>query len=146
MMKKVFFLSLFVLLSCSRDDNSPETFSIVGTWKITKGEVRDLSTNQITSSTPSGCQSQDTHEFQTNKVISTHYHLSNNNCIGDEIVIINYTLDLKNNKFWYEGEEKYPYLISKLASNELILIDKYGDSNDDGIVDNYKTLYFTRVR
>lgn len=143
-MKKFFLLFLLAILSCSRDDIQSENISIIGTWKLIKSEKKVLSTGVVQTNTPIGCSLQDTHEFQANKVISTHYHLVNNSCVGNEVVTRNYTLDLKNSKFWYEGEENYPYLINKLTETELVIDDKYGDSDDDGVADFYITFYFQK--
>lgn len=142
-MKKIFLpFIVFSVVSCN-NDNDPET-TLTGKWKMYKAEVYKSSTKQTETHIPAGCDLEDTHEFRSTNMTTVNYGMKENVCVPLETITRNYTYDNVTKQFWYEGEETFPYQISKLTQTDMIIEDHMDDSDKDGELDVIKR-YFRRI-
>ncbi|AZA53625.1 lipocalin family protein [Chryseobacterium sp. G0201] len=144
-MKKFFFpFILFSIVSCSSDDevqNSGNKASIIGEWYIEKSEIYRSSNQQIQISFSTDCQKMSTHEFTSSHVFSISYAQNNNTCEKTDSVARKYTFDKGNGKFWFEGEENYPYFVTQLTLTNMVMEDRTQDFDGDGTKDILKRFY-----
>ncbi|AZA92587.1 Uncharacterised protein [Chryseobacterium nakagawai] len=148
-MKKLFlpFALLSIVACSSSNDDEPQTnnVSIVGKWYMESAEKYTSKDKKTTFYTPEGCDKKDTHEFKEKDMTSITFASHNNTCIQTDVVTRNYTYDPVSKKFWYEGEEDYPYTISQLTQTNMVIEDRIDDLDGDGINDVIKR-YFKRIQ
>ncbi|WP_345990383.1 hypothetical protein AAEU33_00355 [Chryseobacterium sp. Chry.R1] len=75
---------------------------------------------------------------------STTYGQQGTACIQTDVVTRNYTFDKPTGQFWYEGEQDYPYFVTKLTQSEMIMEDRTQDMDGDGTNDIIRR-FFTRT-
>lgn len=137
--KLILLLALFSITACRNNDDDKAAsigdLSILGKWYIDKGQIYTSSNQETETSFSSECEKKSTHEFKQTVVTSISYGLSNNICIPTDTVTKNYTFDKPNMKFWYEGEQNYPYFITQLTKTEMVVEDRTQDLDGDNIKD-----------
>lgn len=146
-MKKLILLLGIAMLSCNRNNETTndDSVSIEGTWTIIKSEISYTSTGKTESSVPSGCTIKDTHEYRNGVLTSTLFSLNKSgNCEGLEVNTTKYTFDPNTMKFWFQGEEKFPYYIS-FVGNQMVMEDREIDRDQDGKNDILKK-YFIKIK
>lgn len=87
------------------------------------------------------------YDYQENQVVrvSSLFSEKNGACSLGETTAQKYFFNAQNMTFWYEGEEDYPYHITKLTASELVIEDRAEDRDNDGKPD-VLTRYFTRIK
>lgn len=147
-MKKIFLpFALFSMAACgsdSEDFNTSNDASIIGKWYIEKVEVFKSKNQQTQTMTSTECKKKSTHEFKSTNMISITFAPQGNNCIQTDVVTRNYTFNTANKKFWYEGEQDYPYYITQLTQTDMVMEDRLEDFDNDGINDVI-TRFFKRI-
>ncbi|KMQ60303.1 hypothetical protein ACM46_19065 [Chryseobacterium angstadtii] len=147
-MKKIFLpLVLSAMIGCSdhNDEKENDQRTMIGVWKLGKVEAYKSSTKQTETHIATGCSAESTHEFRQGEMTTVNYIQHNDTCAPDETVTRKYTYDKKTQKFWYEGEYDYPYIVSQLTSTQMIMESHVEDIDDDGINDVIK-YYFQRIK
>ncbi|KQT25970.1 hypothetical protein ASG22_04560 [Chryseobacterium sp. Leaf405] len=143
-MKKLFLpFILFLIVSCNSDDEVQDTgnkASITGKWYIEKSEIYRSSNQQIQTSFSTDCEKTGTHEFTSSHVISISFAQNNNTCVKTDALTKKYTFDKGNGKFWFEGEENYPYFVTQLTT-DMIVEDRTQDFDGDGTKDVLRRFY-----
>lgn len=144
-MKKIF-LSLIVLsfIGCNSNDDDVQTnnqASIIGKWYIEKAEVYKSSNQQTQTSISTDCQKKSTHELKQANMTSISFAQTGNTCVQTDVVTRNYTFDKPNMKFWFEDEVDYPYFVTQLAQNDMVMEDRTEDIDGDGIKDIIRRFY-----
>ncbi|WP_415326008.1 lipocalin family protein [Chryseobacterium sp. MMS23-Vi53] len=140
------FLSVILLsiISCSSDDevqNSGDKPAIVGKWYIEKSEIYKSLNPQIQTLYSTDCEKMSTYEFTPSHVMSITFAQSNNTCVKTDAVARKYMFNKGNGKFWYEGEENYPYFVTKLTLSDMVMEDRTQDFDGDGIKDILRRFY-----
>ncbi|MBK1895171.1 lipocalin-like domain-containing protein [Chryseobacterium paridis] len=149
-MKRIFLsTALLSILACGSDNEvldiiDPNAGSIRGKWYIGKSEVYTSKDQQTKTSFPTECQKKSTHEFKQTNMTSTTFAPQGNSCVQTDVVTRNYTLEKSTMKFWYEGEQDYPYFITKLTQAEMIMEDRTQDVDGDGTNDIIRR-FFARI-
>ncbi|SHF23278.1 lipocalin family protein [Chryseobacterium vrystaatense] len=147
-MKKLFLpLAVLSTMGCSHHNEDPEDDqrTMLGMWKMSKVEVYKSSTKQTEVHLTTGCDAESTHEFRGTDMTTVNYTKNNNDCIPDETVTRKYTYNQKTQKFWYEGEQDYPYIVSQLTAVNMIFESSVEDFDEDGINDVVK-YYFLKIK
>lgn len=144
-MKKLFLsLVLFSIIGCNSNDDDIQTnnkASIVGKWYIEKTEIYRSLKQQTQTSFSTDCQKISTHEFTSSHVISISFAQNNNTCEKTDAVTKKYTFEKGNGKFWFEGEENYPYFVTKLTLTDMVMEDRTQDLDGDGTKDVLRRFY-----
>ncbi len=144
-MKKLFLsLVLFSIIGCNSNDDDIQTnnkASIVGKWYIEKTEIYRSLKQQTQTSFSTDCQKISTHEFTSSHVISISFAQNNNTCEKTDAVTKKYTFEKGNGKFWFEGEENYPYFVTKLTLTDMVMEDKTQDLDGDSTKDVLRRFY-----
>lgn len=135
---------LFSAISCTGNDeeqNLSNKASIVGTWYVEKTEIYRSLNQQTQTSFSTDCQKISTHEFTSSHVISISFAQNNNTCEKTDAVTKKYTFEKGNGKFWFEGEENYPYFVTKLTLTDMVMEDRTQDFDGDGNKDVLRRFY-----
>ncbi|WP_346986283.1 lipocalin family protein [Chryseobacterium sp. POE27] len=144
-MKKIILpFILFLIISCSSNDedqNFSNKTSIVGKWYIEKSEIYRSLNQQIQTSFSTECQKISTHEFTSSHLISISFAQNNNTCEKTDAVARKYTFEKGSGKFWFEGEENYPYFVTKLTPTDMVMEDRTQDFDGDGTKDILRRFY-----
>lgn len=144
-MKKIFLpFILFSIVSCNNNDeveNVSNKASMIGKWYIEKSEIYRSLNQQTQTSFSTDCQKTSTHEFTSSHVISISFAQNNNTCVKTDAVTKKYTFDKGNGKFWFEGEENYPYFVTQLNLTDMVVDDRTQDFDGDGIKDVLRRFY-----
>ncbi|WP_051289190.1 lipocalin family protein [Chryseobacterium daeguense] len=144
-MKKLFLLLILCsIVSCNNDDevqNDSNKASIIGKWYIEKSEIYRSLNQQIQTTYSTDCQKMSTYEFTSSHAISISYAQNNNICEKTDAVARKYTFDKGNGKFWFEGEENYPYFVTKLTLTDMVIEDRAQDFDGDGTNDKIRRFY-----
>ncbi|MDF2932328.1 MAG: hypothetical protein K0R36_1659 [Chryseobacterium sp.] len=144
-MKKLFLsLVLFSTIGCNSNDDVIQTnneASIIGKWHIEKAEIYKSANQQTQTNFSTDCEKKSTHEFKQTNMISITFAQSNNACVQTDLVTRNYTFDKVNMKLWFEGEENYPYFVTSLTQNDMVMEDRTEDIDGDGIKDIIRRFY-----
>ncbi|MDQ1805806.1 lipocalin family protein [Chryseobacterium sp. PTM-20240506] len=149
-MKRIFLpLALLSMLACGSDSETLDTIdpnvgTIIGKWYIEKSELYTSKDHQTKTNFSTDCQKKSTHEFRQTNMTSTTYAQQSTTCIQTDVVTRNYTFDKPTGQFWYEGEQDYPYFVTKLTQSEMIMEDRTQDMDGDGINDVIRR-FFTRI-
>lgn len=144
MKKFILPLMLFSFFGCNgndEDQNISSKASIIGKWYIEKSEIYRSLNQQIQTSFSTDCQKTSTHEFTSSHVISISFAQNNNTCEKTDAVTRKYTFDKGNGKFWFEGEENYPYFVIQLSLTDMVIEDRTQDFDGDGIKDVLRRFY-----
>ncbi|PIF44593.1 lipocalin-like protein [Chryseobacterium sp. 52] len=147
-MKKILLpLALFAIMGCNghdedREDDQP---TMKGMWKMNKVEAYKSSIKQTETKISTGCSAENTHEFRSADMTTVNYAKQNNECAPYETVTRKYTYDQKTKKFWYEGEQDYPYIVSQLTSVSMIF-ESNGDNIDGDGKNDVVKYYFDRIK
>lgn len=144
-MKKLFLpLVLLSFIGCGNHDDEVQTkneVSIIGKWYIDKAEIYKSFDQQTQTSTSTECQKKSTHEFKQANMTSITFAENNNICEQTDTVTRNYIFDKPNMKFWFEGEEDYPYFVTGLTQNDMVMEDRTQDIDGDGTKDIIRRFY-----
>lgn len=146
-MKKIFLpFALFSMLACGSDSErldiiDPDNASIIGKWYIEKVEVYKSKDQQTQTFTSTECQKKSTHEFKQTNMTSITFASQGSNCIQTDVVTRNYSYNTSTKKFWFEGEEDYPYFITELTQSGMKMEDRTQDLDADGINDTIRRFY-----
>ncbi|WP_160139298.1 lipocalin family protein [Chryseobacterium sp. c4a] len=149
-MKKLFLaLAAFsAIVSCSSDDNNSkkeEVSPIVGTWNQYKADVYTTSDNKTKAVYPSGCESENTFEYNKTEVNTVGHSLNKDGaCVPSDYHNAKYTYDQNAKKLWYNNSNRV-YKVNKLTSTELVTEDNTEDRDGDGMND-VVIRYFRRVK
>ncbi|MBV8326163.1 lipocalin family protein [Chryseobacterium sp.] len=147
-MKKLFLpFALVSIVACSSstdDETQTSDASITGKWSLDKAEQYMSKNKETKVYNPSECEKKSIHEFRLKDMTSTIFEPVNNICEQTDVVTRKYTYNAMTKKFWYEGEEDYPYTISKLTSTDMVMEDHTNDTDGDGIPDVVKR-YLKRI-
>ncbi len=144
MRKLIFPLLLLSVASCGSSDEDQDPgpkASIIGKWSVEKAEIYKSSNQQILTSYSTDCQKVSTYEFTSSHLISISYADNNNTCVKTDVSTRKYSFDKGDGKFWFEGEEKYPYFITKLTASDMVIEDRAQDFDGDGTKDVLRRFY-----
>nr|WP_315035187.1 lipocalin family protein [uncultured Chryseobacterium sp.] len=146
-MKKLFlsFAVFSAIASCSSDNNEEHRAPIEGTWKVSKAEIDVPSTGKITTIIPTGCEVENTLEFNGVHQLAINYKLKNDVCVPTTYTV-KYNYDKPSKVLYYnEDTGQYSYKVTKLTREEMIIEnDQYG-FDDQG---NTKVLrrYYKKIK
>lgn len=148
-MKKIFLsLAVFsVIVSCSSDDDTKkeEVSPLVGTWNQYRGDVYTTLDNKTTTVYPTGCDSENTFEYNKTEVNTVGYAANKDKvCVPAQYHSAQYTYDKETQKLTYI-ESKKNYKVTKLTATELVTEDNSEDRDGDGLKD-VVTRYFRRIK
>ncbi|WP_294230031.1 lipocalin family protein [uncultured Chryseobacterium sp.] len=144
MKKPLLALVLFSVVSCGGNDEDQDPgnkASIIGKWSVEKSEIYKSINQQILTSYSTDCQKMGTYEFTSSHLISISYADNNNTCVKTDFSTRKYSFDKGKGKFWFEGEEKYPYFITKLTASDMVIEDRMQDFDGDGTRDVLRRFY-----
>jgi hypothetical protein len=144
-MKKIILpLMLFSFFGCNNNDedqNFSNKASIIGKWYIEKSEIYRSLNQQTQTTFSTDCQKMSTHEFTSSHVISISFAQNNSTCEKTDAVTKKYTFEKGNGKFWFEGEENYPYFVTQLTFTDMAMEDRTQDFDSDGTNDVVRRFY-----
>lgn len=141
-MKKISLsLALFSIVACNDSDELP---SIIGKWKITKVEFYNSSYHETNTIIFTGCQAESTEEYKKTDITTIVYGMKNDICLPLQTWTKNYIYDKVGQKYWYEGEEHYPFTILQLTDKNMITEDHSVDFDNNGVKD-VVIRYFVKV-
>lgn len=146
-MKKLIILILgtTIILSCTRDDDSKNNYTMVGKWKHLKSESYTTKDNKTTTFANSECSQKSVHEFKAdNKAISIIYESVNGVCTQTDIDERTYAFNKENMTFTQDGYTDYPYYIIKLNNSEMVFEYRLDDLDSDGKNDIIR-YYFVKL-
>ncbi|WP_343664781.1 lipocalin family protein [Chryseobacterium mucoviscidosis] len=144
MNKIILSFMMLSVISCTgsdEDQNSDNKSSMIGTWYVEKTEIYKSLNQQVLVSFSTECQKMSTHEFTTTHLFSISFAQNNNTCEKADVVIQKYTFVEANSTFWFEGQEKYPYYITKLNESDMVVEDRTQDFDGDGAKDVLRRFY-----
>ncbi|CAD7816686.1 hypothetical protein CHRY9390_03219 [Chryseobacterium aquaeductus] len=137
-MKNKIFLALvagFIFNSCSKDDDQPEEFSIVGVWSPSREIVVSGSDGITLSNDPaSSCYQFSTFDFKDDNTLSSKIYDTEitGTCENFGTTTVPYSYDHNAKKLIIENEETE--IVSR-TFKELQIVSGYEDRNDDFIDD-----------
>lgn len=146
----LFSVAALSLTACRNDDDNSSTEpSIVGTWKLSKGNVYDGKTNKlIETDTYDECESKSNTTLSADgKSITQDYELDTNNQCVYETISGTYSYNAATKKLVSTiNGEKDESTVRNLTSTELEVDNSERiDINGDGVQDII-TVVFTRVK
>ncbi|MGE4515155.1 MAG: lipocalin family protein [Chryseobacterium sp.] len=135
---------LLTVVSCNGSDEDQDISnkaSIIGEWYIEKAEIYRSLNQQIQTSFSTDCEKKSTYEFTSSHLLSITYAQNNTTCVKTDAVAKKYTFDNGNGKFWFEGEENYPYFVTQLNQTDMVMEDRTQDFDGDGTKDVLRRFY-----
>jgi hypothetical protein len=135
---------LLTVVSCNGSDEDQDISNkapIIGEWYIEKAEIYRSINQQIQTSFSTDCEKKSTYEFTSSHLLSTTYAQNNTTCVKTDAVARKYTFEKGSGKFWFEGEENYPYFVTQLNQTDMVMEDRTQDFDGDGTKDVLRRFY-----
>jgi len=129
----------FIASSCSKDEETTQEFSIIGTWSPSRQIVVGSNGVTISNTAYSDCYKASTFNFKEDNTMTSHtYNFdSAGDCKNFGLVTVPYTYDHNAKKLTIDGENVE--IISR-TNNEFQFVSDYDDMDNDGKDDKIITV------